>query len=205
LQAVLANVDGEMFETLARERGLPLAGKYLAAQVLSAVHDTMLPALRDEILSQINPQLQPLTQSVEFQQQVNQTSTVLDSVSQLRNPNGEIAFPELTSDEEMYEISELWSSDPHREATPQSLIKSIALYRLYKGSRGTAPQTQPPVVVSEPQTTMPRSASLEQGGSSARPTTTRAGHGSDDSRFARELDSTDLVDRTLGFAVRRRR
>lgn len=203
LQAALANVDGEMFETLARERGLPLAGRYLAAQVLASVHDTMLPALRDEILAQINPRLEPVAQSVEFQQQTHEVSNLIEGVSQLRNPDGNLAFPELNDENEMYEIAELWSSMDNPQSTPHSLIQAIALYRLYRGARGgnTTPQvevTPPPVVIERPQ-------SLEAGGGGARPTATRQGQGNENLQFARELDNADLVDRTLGFAVRRRR
>ena len=203
LQAALANVDGEMFETLARERGLPLAGRYLAAQVLASVHDTMLPALRDEILAQINPRLEPVAQSVEFQQQTHEVSNLIEGVSQLRNPDGNFAFPELNDENEMYEIAELWSSMDNPQSTPQSLIQAIALYRLYRGARGgnTTPQvevTPPPVVIERPQ-------SLEAGGGGARPTATRQGQGNENLQFTRELDNADLVDRTLGFAVRRRR
>jgi hypothetical protein len=205
LQAALANVDGEMFETLARERGLPLAGRYLAAQVLASVHDTMLPALRDEILAQINPRLEPVAQSVEFQQQTQQVSTLIDGVSQLRNPDGNLAFPELNDENEMYEIAELWSSMDNPQPTPQSLIQAIALYRLYRGARGGSQTPTPQVQVTPPESTMPRPQPLEAGGGGARPTAPRAGSASEDARFARELDNADLVDRTLGFAVRRRR
>lgn len=204
LQAALANVDGEMFETLARERGLPLAGRYLAAQVLASVHDTMLPALRDEILAQINPRLEPVAQSVEFQQQTVEVSNLVEGVSQLRNPDGNLAFPELNDENEAYEIAELWTSMDNPQPTPQSLIQAIALYRLYRGARGT-PQTQPQVQVTPPATTLPRSQPMEAGGGGARPTAPRAGSVNADTAFARELDNADLVDRTLGFAVRRRR
>ena len=205
LQAALANVDGEMFETLARERGLPLAGRYLAAQVLASVHDTMLPALRDEILAQINPRLEPVAQSVEFQQQTEQVGTLIEGVSQLRNPDGNFAFPELNDENETYEIAELWSSMDNPQPTPQSLIQAIALYRLYRGARGGSPQTQPQIQVAPPQNTMQRPQALEAGGGGARPTAARAGSANADTAFARELDNADLVDRTLGFAVRRRR
>jgi len=205
LSAVLQNVDGEMFETLARERGLPLAGRYLAAQVLASVHDHVLPALREEILGQIMPQLQPIQQSAEFQQQTETVGNLLESVSQLKNPDGQIAFPELNDATEAAEIGELWETMDGASATPQSLIQAIAMYRLYRGARGGSPQVQPQVTVTEPQNTLPRSQPLEQGGFSARPTAPRAGAATADSRFSQELDNADLVDRTLGFAIRRRR
>lgn len=205
LQTALQNVDGEMFETLARERGLPLAGRYLAAQVLASVHDTMLPALRDEILAQINPRLEPVAQSVEFQQATDSVATLVDNVSQLRNPDGNFAFPELNDQDEAMEVAELWSSMDNPQITPQSLIQAIALYRLYRGARGGTNNPQPQINVPEPPTTQQRPQPLEAGGAGARPTATRAGSLSADTAFARELDSADLVDRTLGFAVRRRR
>lgn len=204
LQAVLQNVDGEMFETLARERGLPLAGRYLAAQVLASVHDQMLPALRESILQEIMPQLQPVVQSAEFNEAVNTTASLLDSASQLRNPDGQIAFPELDNEAEMTEIAELWETQPNAAPTIQSLIQAIAMYRLYRGARGSNQPSVPPIEVSAPQTTMPRSQSLEAGGSSARPTAPRAGAANSDDRFARMLDDAHLVDPILGFSVRRR-
>jgi hypothetical protein len=205
LQAALANVDGEMFETLAREKGLPLAGRYLAAQVLASVHDTMLPALRDEIMAQINPRLDPVAQSVEFQQQTTEVGNLFESMGQLKNPNGEIAFPEMNDENELYEVAELWASMDNPQPTAQSLIQAIAMYRLYRGARGGSQQVTPQVDVPAPQNLMPRPTPLEGGGPGGRPTTTRAGAVNEDTRFAKELDNADLVDRTLGFAVRRRR
>lgn len=207
LQAVLQNVDGEMFETLARERGLPLAGRFLAAQVLASVHDHMLPALRQEILDQVMPQLQPIQQSVEFQQQTETVSNLITNMAALKNPDGNIAFPELNDETEMQEVAELWSGMDTAQATPQSLIQALALYRLYRGSRSGSQPTTPSVQVQPPQNTLPRpgDASLEAGGAGARPGAARAGSTGADALFARELDNADLVDRTLGFAVRRRR
>lgn len=208
LQAALKNVDGEMFETLARERGLPLAGRYLAAQVLASVHDTMLPALREEIMAQINPRLEPVAQSVEFNRQAQEVGTLFERVGELRNPDGNVAFPELADEGELTEIAELWSTMDNPSPTPQSLIQAIAMYRLYRGVRGVnAPTSTPQVQVTPPANVLPRAgdASLEAGGSSGRPTTPRAGAATDDSRFARMLDETSLVDPILGFSVRRRR
>jgi len=165
----------------------------------------MLPALREEILAQVMPQLQPIQQSVEFQQQTQTVSTLFDQVGSLKNQDGSIAFPELNDENELHEVAELWSGMDNPQPTPQSLIQAIALLRLYRGARGGSPQTQPPVTVTEPQNLMPRSQPLEQGGATARPTAARAGSADADTQFARELDNADLVDRTLGFAVRRRR
>lgn len=205
LQAVLSNVDGEMFETLARERGLPLAGRYLAAQVLASVHDQMLPALRESIMAEIMPQLQPMQQSAEFQQATDSVTNLFENVSQLRNPDGQTAFPELNDENEAWEVAELWSSMDNPTDTPQSLIQAIALYRLYRGARGGQQQSAPAVQVSQPRQTAQPTQTLEQGGSSAGVTAPRAGMQTEQNRFARALDDVDLVDRTLGFAVRRRR
>ena len=205
LQAVLSNVDGEMFETLARERGLPLAGRYLAAQVLASVHDQMLPALRESIMSEIMPQLQPMQQSAEFTQATESVTNLFENVSQLRNPDGQVAFPELNDENEAWEVAELWSSSDNPTATPQSLIQAIALYRLYRGARGGQQQSAPAVQVSQPRQTAPPTQTLEHGGGVAGVTAPRAGAQTEQNRFARALDDVDLVDRTLGFAVRRRR
>lgn len=202
LNAVLQNVDGEMFERLARtEGGLPMAGRYLAAQVLAAVHDQMLPALRDQIMQELVPRIEPGEQSLQFQQQTQEVGNLIDQMSQLRNPNGEQAFPELDSAEELAEIAELWSSSGRAEATPESLIQAIALYRLYRSSRGGS---QPVVNVPPPPNVAPRSQPIEAGGEHPAPTSRRAGQGSENDLFARALLQTELVDKNLGFAVRRR-
>lgn len=206
LQAVLAGIDGDRFETLARERGLPLAGRYLAAQVLATVHDKMLPALTEQILKQVQEQYAPVTQSVELQQQTQQAGSLIENVSQFRNNDGSLAFPELNDPDEMSEVAELWSSNPEAKLTPQSLIQAIAMYRLYRNSRGTQPTSTPqPVQVTPPPNMVQRPESLEDGGVRVTPASPRNNGDGDGSRFARALDDAALVDRTLGFAVRRRR
>lgn len=204
LTSVMQHIDGDRFEALAREHGLPIAGRYLAAQVLATVHDQMLPKLAESIMAQMQEQFAPYTQSVEFQQQTNEVGTLIDNVSQLRNPDGNLAFPELNDQNELMEVAELWSGMDSRAATPQSLIQAIALYRLYRGARGGQTSNQPAVNVTPPPTTVRRPESLPAGGPGATPATPRAGAGTEDSRFARALDEARLVDPVLGFARRRR-
>ncbi len=204
LTAVLKNIDGDRFESLAREHGLPIAGRYLAAQVLATVHDQMLPKLAEQIMAQMQEQFAPYTQSVEFQQQTNTVGTLIENVSQLRNPDGNIAFPELNDPNEMMEVAELWASSGKAEPTPQSLIQAIALYRLYRGARGGQTTNQPVVNVTPPPTTVQRPQSLPAGGAGVTPATPRAGAASDDTRFSRALDEARLVDPVLGFQRRRR-
>lgn len=205
LEQVLKGIDGDKFESVAREHGWPMAARFLAAQVLATVHDQMLPKIAEQLMAQFQEQYAPVAQTVEFQQQVSQVGELMENVSQLRNADGNPAFPELNDPAEAEEVAELWASSGQAQATPQSLIQAIALYRLYKGARGSGQtNTKPNVEVTPPPTVVKRPESLEQGGSVINPGSTRAGAGSENDRFARMLDDTALVDRNLGFAVRRR-
>jgi len=209
LEKVLGRVNGEMFESLAREHGLPLAGRYLAAQVLATVHDDMLPALRDEIMAQIKPELEPLKQDRGFQQATQHVAGLIETVGQYKNHDGSDAFPELSDQQAVTEIGELWVSldmPPELALTPKGLLQAVALYRMYKGSTGQAASTTPSVTVSAPQRVAPSAAgaSLEAGGRSIAPGVGRS-EGDATSRFARSLDDAPIIDKLLGFEVRRRR
>jgi hypothetical protein len=211
LDKALSRVNGELFETLARERGLPLAGRYLAAQVLATVHDDMLPALRDEIMAQLKPELEPLKQDRGFQQATQHVANLIEVVGQYKNQDGSDAFPELHDADTVMQVGELWRSldlPPEVALTDKGLLQAIALFRMYNGLQGnqTAPSSTPKVTVSEPPNTAPRAATaaLESSGV-ASPMTGRAGAESETTRFVRGLDDSDLIDKTLGFAVRRRR
>jgi hypothetical protein len=208
LEKVLGRVNGEMFESLAREHGLPLAGRYLAAQVLATVHDDMLPALRDEIMASIRPELEPLKQDRGFQQATQHVAGLIDTVGQYKNHDGSDAFPELHDENTVKEIGELWvSMDMPAELalTPKGLLQAVALYRMYKGSQGQSASTTPTVVVREPERMAPPAAgaSLEAGGRAIAPGAGRS-NGDSSSRFARSLDDAPIVDKLLGFSVRRR-
>jgi hypothetical protein len=212
LEKVLQNVNGEMFESLAREHGLPLAGRYLAAQVLATVHDQMLPALRDEIMAQIQPEIEPLKQDRGFQQATQHVAGLIETVGQYKYADGSDAFPELQDPDTVMQIGELWKSlnlPAEVALTQQGLLQAVALYRMYRGTGGqTASNTeQTAQVVSEPSRTAPpaASASLESGGSVLSPTGNRSGSENATSRFARSLDDAPLIDKLLGFEVRRRR
>lgn len=209
LEKALGRVDGELFERLAREQGLPIAGRYLAAQVLATVHDDLLPALRKEIMDQIAPELEPLKQDRGFQQATQHVASLMDQVGEYKNQDGSIAFPELHDEQTVYEIGDLWRSlnlPAEIALTQQGLLQAIALYRMYRGTTPQTASTQPQVAVSAPPNMAPAAsaASLEAGVSQS-PVAGRAGAESESTRFARNLDGADLIDRTLGFAVRRRR
>ncbi len=209
LEKALSKVDGNLFESLAREHGLPLAGRYLAAQVLATVHDEMLPALREEIMKQLQPELEPIRQDRGFQQATQHVAGLMDQVAEYKTQDGEIAFPELQSAETTMQIGELWRSlnlPPEVALTPQGLLQAIALYRMYNGAPSQSATPTPTVNVPRPAQTAPRAAaaSLEDAGAPS-PASERAGSGGFAARFSRELDASPLVDANLGFAVRRRR
>lgn len=205
LEAALANVNGELFESLAREHGLPLAGRYLAAQVLATVNDQMLPRLRQEIMDQLAPELEPLKQDRGFQQATQHVAGLIEQVGQYKNADGSDAFPELSDEQTVFEIGDLWRSmDMPAELalTPKGLLQAIALYRMYRGGPGAQSSTNT-VEVSRPETTAPSPAtqSLESGRSQS----PMAARGNPASTFGRSLDEAPLVDPILGFSVRRRR
>jgi hypothetical protein len=209
LEKALSRVNGELFESLAREHGLPLAGRYLAAQVLATVHDDMLPALREEIMASLRPELEPLKQDRGFQQATQHVAGLIETVGQYKNHDGSDAFPELQDQQSVTEIGELWvSMDMPAELalTPKGLLQAVALYRMYKGQMGRSATTTPTVQVSEPARLAPPAAgaSLEAGGRSIAPGAGRS-EGDATSRFARSLDDAPVVDKLLGFQIRRRR
>lgn len=208
LEAALANVNGELFESLAREHGLPLAGRYLAAQVLATVNDQMLPRLRQEIMDQLAPELEPLKQDRGFQQATQHVASLITQVSEYKNADGSDAFPELSDEKTVFEIGDLWRSmDMPAEValTPKGLLQAIALYRMYNGTQPRqAVSTSTGVEVSRPTTTAPPTAgqSLEAG---TAPSPVRGRNADPNAMFGRSLDDAPLVDPILGFSVRRRR
>lgn len=208
LDAALSNVNGELFESLAREHGLPLAGRYLAAQVLATVHDQMLPKLRQEIMDKLAPELEPLKQDRGFQQATQHVAGLIESVGQYKNTDGSVAFPELQDPQTVYEIGDLWRSmDMPAEIalTPKGLLQAIALYRMYRGpAKSQTASTSATTEVSRPATVAPPTAgqSLEAGTAQS----PVRGRGVDpNAGFGRSLDDAPLVDPILGFSVRRRR
>ena len=209
LEQALSRVNGELFESLAREHGLPLAGRYLAAQVLATVHDDMLPRLREEIMAQLKPELEPLKQDRGFQQATQHVAGLMDSMSQYKNADGSDAFPELNDPDTCLEIGTLWRDlnlPAEIALTPQGLLQAIGLYRMYRGANPQAATSTPTVSVSQPQNVAPRAAAASaDAGSSLSPMAGRQGAESESVRFARELAETHLVDKDLGFSVRRRR
>ena len=206
LEAALANVNGELFESLAREHGLPLAGRYLAAQVLATVNDQMLPRLRQEIMDQLAPELEPLKQDRGFQQATQHVAGLIEQVGQYKNADGSDAFPELSDEQTVYEIGDLWRSmDMPAELalTPKGLLQAIALYRMYRGGQPQSTTNTVVPEVSRPQTTAPSPAGQSLEGSGSRSPASQRGNSA--STFGRSLDEAPLVDPILGFAVRRRR
>lgn len=206
LEAALQNVDGELFERLAQEHGLPIAGRYLAAQVLATVHDQLLPALRKEIIDQLMPEIEPLKEDRGFQQATQHVASLIETVGSYKNADGSDAFPELSDPQKVWEIGDLWRSlnlPADVALTPQGLLQAVALYRMYNGGQQT-PSQGASATVSRPENTAPRAAgqSLDPSGSpspmSGRATETEA------SRFARALEDVRLVDPLLGFQRRRR-
>jgi hypothetical protein len=206
---ILQSIDGQAFEKIAQDpdKGLPIAGRFLAAQIMDAVTNELLPQYRQQILDEVNKGIDPIREQQEFNQAAESVKDMFVNASQLRDAEGNQAFPELNDPEIAYKIGELWrQSDLPADIamTPKGLIQAIAQFRLYHG----APQRQAPEPEAKPDpeptpTAPPPAAAASESGDSgiARPGSPA---GNADNAFARALDETQLVDPVLGFARRRR-
>jgi hypothetical protein len=206
LAKILENVDGNMFEKIAKDpdKGLPIAGRYLAASVIDAVVNELLPQYRQQILDEVNKGIDPLREQQAFNDAAESVKDMFVSARGLRLNDGSQAFPELEDPETAFRIAETWRNlDLPAEVamTPKGLMQAIATYRLYHGA--PQPKSEPqPTPQPTPQAPPFAAGASDSGGSGVIP---GAGKSSPDDLFARALDETELVDPNLGFAVRRRR
>lgn len=206
LAKILQNVDGNMFEKIAQDpdKGLPIAGRYLAASVLDAVVNELLPQYRQQILDEVNKGIDPIREQQAFNDAAESVKDMFVSARGLRLNDGSQAFPELNDPETAFRIAEVWRNlelPAEVAMSPKGLMQAIATYRLYHG----APQPKAPEPTPEPKSTpaVPHAAGAsDSGGSGVIP---GAGKANPDDLFSRALDETELVDPNLGFAVRRRR
>jgi hypothetical protein len=146
---ILTDDVGTEFERLAINQGLPHAGKFLVQSTLKAVMEKVVPALRNEMGSK----LQPFQQAASDQQAFESVQQTIHSVAALRTPNGGAAFPEVEDGETIRKVAQMWVDSGHpRETafTQHGLIAAISLYRTMTGmfAQPTAPNQ--PQATSQP-------------------------------------------------------
>ena len=128
----MKDIDTDAFERIAAQDGLPQAGKYLVSQTLKAVLDRVVPSIRAEYQTALQPSLQR-----EQEAQVHQTvNTLIESVAGYKTLDGTDAFPELRDAEKLQEIGAAWTDaglPPEVALTPQGLINAVVLWRFMKG------------------------------------------------------------------------
>jgi len=206
VESILRGINGEQFEKIAQdpERGLPVAGRYLAAQVLDAVHSQLIPKIREDMMAELTKGLQPSREQAAEQQAVKEVTNIYNAARGLRLTDGTQAFPELNDPETMMKVGRVWANSglPAEHAkTPRGLQQAIASYRMVYGQ----PQRETPKPTEEtpPEPTVqPTAAVSVQTPSSVAP---GAGKATPQSAFEKAFSEADLVDPKLGFAVRKRR
>ncbi len=198
LDSMVNGIDTDAFEALAVSHGLPMAGKYLAGQVLKGVMEKIVPALKAEYQSA----LAPFQSEASTRQAVQQADQVINSVASLRTSGGDVAFPELHDAAKIAEVGKFWreSGLPIEHAmTAQGLITAISLYRTMNGF--AAP---PAVTTPEPDAPVPGpAATISADGRGAPPNAGRSHLSPAVQRFMTSFGKTDVVDKTLGFARNR--
>jgi len=208
LDTLVDGIDYDAFEMIAHDPqgGTRVAGKYLANQIFSTMLNQVIPALRAEI----QKTMQPVNRFTADQQTANTVQGVINSVAQYQSLDGKPAFPELLDTETLVEIANVWreSGLPVEHAmTAQGLISAIGLYRLMKALPSGLPEPAPsPAPVEQ----APGASALAEGGEGEHTGMGRMSredaHLSPEARNIRKaFDETPLFDKTLGFAVNRRR
>jgi hypothetical protein len=210
LEALVDGINYDAFETIAHDPkgGTRVAGRYLASQILNAVASQIVPALRAELMKEISPVRDTLQTSQQEAATANRVAQVLDQVAAMQTMDGKPAFPELLDAEMLHEIGATWRESglpPEAAMSPQGLINAIGLYRLMKSlPDGTTPAAEPGPVLPGPEITALADGS--EGAHTGLGRTPEPSHLGPEARALRRgLDETPIFDRTLGFAVNRRR
>lgn len=206
---VLAGIDTDAFEAVARTGGLPHAGKYLAGEILKAVAEKMLPQYEQRFQAAIAP-FQSQHEQVAAAQAAEQ---VITQVASLKSFDGSREmFPELKDPAALHEIGSTWRSmglDPEKGMTVQGLMAAVALYRTLRGfvQPETAASLTTPAPVGAPPARQPAAgpAAFVEGEPSSLnpPNRGRSNLSPEAQRFRDALNKTELVDKKLGFARNR--
>jgi len=203
VDAILENIDADTFEQILVQGGAAQAAKFLAAEILGAVNDKMLPAVK----ASVDQALTPYQEAEAGREWASAMEASLEQLVSLRDPSGNPAFPELTDGAVVQEIGEMWASHglPAEQAlTGQGMITAIGLYRLMKGFAGPPETPAAAVPVSPMPTPAPGpAASLSQEPGKGLPA--NAGRSSLtplQQQFHHAFDSVALVDTDLGFTPR---
>jgi hypothetical protein len=204
VESILNGINGQKFSELAQDpnKGLPVASRFLAAQVLDAVHTKLIPQIREEMMDELTKGLQPSREREAEEMAAREVANIYQAARGLRLTNGEQAFPELEDPETMMAVGREWANSglPAEHAkTPRGLQQAIAMYRMKYGQ-----PNREPVKPAEPgiKPTVQKVPVSEQATSTVSVGTPRE---TDEGKFGRAFDDADLVDPMLGFAVRKRR
>lgn len=148
IQEIVKSIDWRMYAAV-KEQGDDAAAVWLIQQATdmeSAARKRDLDALREEMRQMAD---EP-RRNAEQRQQVAQTATeIFNQIAQIKDENGEDAFPELFDNEKAQAIGKMWTQmseqlgiEPHRAMTPAAIVQAILAYRFYHG--GVPTSTLPP-------------------------------------------------------------
>lgn len=131
VDALIDPADMDAFAIIAADPdgGLPAAGKFLAQRILSTMHESLVPVLKDALLKEVQPVLSSHARS----EQVSTADAVVDQLAALKESDGSVAFPELADEAQVQEIGAVWRAydRPLEELlTPRGLMNAVALYRM---------------------------------------------------------------------------
>lgn len=215
LETLINGIDTDAFEAIAthKDGGLPQAAKYLVGEILRVVNEQVLPA-RDKRWEKA---LTPFQEAQITAQRGKEADQLVEQVASLKLGNGQDAFPELKDTGKLVEIGDAWARSglpPEAILTPQGLISAVGLYRTLQTFHPTeaAPNGNPAPsgdaeeeaqILNPPASGAAASVGAEPSGVMP-PNAGRSNLSPASQRLLNALDKTNLVDRSLGFAVRRR-
>lgn len=213
-KTILNAIDGAAFEKIAQDpdKGLPYASRFLAAQILDAVNQHLIPQVRQQAIDEMNQRMaetygkdiQSYREQRAFEDATTEVAEIFNGVRALKDQStGEPAFPELNDPDTARKVGELWSKMnlPMEYAlSPQGVLQAIANYRMYYGP--PQPKTTPASPAPQREVPPPAAAASDGGTPSRVPGGQKF---NPEDAFTRALDEASLVDPVLGFQVRRRR
>ncbi|HEY5984965.1 MAG TPA: hypothetical protein VIV12_01090 [Streptosporangiaceae bacterium] len=204
LEDVLSDVDFDAFEAIAVEGGLPLAGKYLATELLKVVNERILPTYQERVASTVGP----VQEYLAGQAALAQKDQELESLRAYTTMDNQPAFPELmdASGAAMRRVGETWANlglPPEMVlSSKEGLIRAIYLDRLIH--QGVPPAQA--VAAAVPQIPVPAAAPAAgvaasvPGEPGQRPAADgRSNIPIDTQRFIARLKSAGNFDSDLGF------
>lgn len=207
---VLSGIDGQAFEQVAVQYGLPTAVKLLAKQIMQAnekIVQARVEATRQELMAQV----EPFAQSEQQRQVLAGLQQTHSEITSLKLTNGQPAFPELSDPSTARAVGKVWKdfgNNPADALTPRGMVMAVALYRQVTGWQ---PQPTPVVPTAQPaaipavRSAPAPSASLDADPRGGTPSTLGSQRGArgEAARILSDLDKAATPDPVLGFPRRR--